>query len=142
MKWWVAIALFAIHSSLWVSPAGAQPSWVKKASKSVFTLKTFKADGTLLGSSNGFFVGANGEAVSSFTPFKGADRAVIIDASGKEMAVECIMGANDTYDVAKFRVGANKVQPLTLTADKQIVDAEVWLLPYREVKHPVPGAIR
>ena len=142
MKWWVAIALFAIPSSLWVSPVGAQPSWVKKASKSVFTLKTFKADGTLLGSSNGFFVGANGEAVSSFTPFKGADRAVIIDASGKEMAVECIMGANDTYDVAKFRVGANKVQPLTLTADKQIVDAEVWLLPYREVKHPVPGAIR
>ncbi|MBQ7509991.1 MAG: hypothetical protein IJT53_03700 [Prevotella sp.] len=143
LKWWMAIALFTIHSSLFVSPAGAQsPSWVKKATKSVFTLKTFSADGTLLGSANGFFVGANGEAVSSFAPFKGAERAVIIDASGKEMAVECIMGANDTYDVAKFRVTTSKAQPLALAADKQMADAQVWLLPYHEVKRVPQGMIR
>ena len=52
--------------------AGAQPSWVKKATKSVFTLKTFAADGSLIGSSNGFFTRANGDAVSNYTPFKGA----------------------------------------------------------------------
>ena len=28
----------------------AQPNWVKKATKSVFTLKTFGSDGTLIGS--------------------------------------------------------------------------------------------
>ena len=61
----------------------AQPGWVKNASKSVFTLKTFSADGSLIASSNGFFTGSNGEAISSFTPFKGAARAVIIDAAGK-----------------------------------------------------------
>ena len=55
--------------------AGAQPSWVKKATKSVFTLKTFAADGSLIGSSNGFFTSANGDAVSNYTPFKGATRA-------------------------------------------------------------------
>ena len=38
-------------------------SWVKKAAKSVFTLKTFDASGTLLASGNGVFVGEQGEAV-------------------------------------------------------------------------------
>ena len=47
-----------------------QPSWSKKMSKAVFTLKTFSADGELLGSSSGFFVGEHGEAISSYAPFK------------------------------------------------------------------------
>ena len=80
-------------------PSYAQPSWVKKATKSVFTVKTFSQDGALIGSTNGFFVGTNGEAISNFSPFKGASRAVIIDASGKEMNVDCILGANDMYDI-------------------------------------------
>ena len=50
----------------------AQPAWVKKATKSVFTLKTFAPDGSLIASTNGFFTGSNGEAVSNYTPFKGA----------------------------------------------------------------------
>ena len=65
----------------------SQPSWVKNASKSVFTLKTFSADGQLIASNNGFFTGTNGEAVSSFAPFKGASQAVIIDSQGKESCV-------------------------------------------------------
>ena len=80
-------------------PLYAQPSWVKKASKSVFTVKTFSKDGSLIGSTNGFFIGTNGEAISNFSPFKGASRAVVIDASGKEMTVDCILGANDMYDI-------------------------------------------
>ena len=81
----IIFGLSFIICYFFISPAQAQPSWVKKATKSVFTLKTFAADGSLIASSNGFFIGANGEAVSSFTPFIGAQRAVIIDASGKEM---------------------------------------------------------
>ena len=123
-------------------PLSAQPSWVKKASKSVFTLKTFSADGTLLGSANGFFVGSGGEAVSCFVPFKGAQRAVVIDASGKEVAVECMLGANETYDVAKFRVAGGKSQPLVLAQSAQTVGSSVWLLPYREMKRVPQGTIR
>lgn len=142
MKWWVSIALFTLHSSLFVCPIGAQPSWVKKASKSVFTLKTFAADGTLLGSANGFYVGNGGEAVSSFAPFKGAERAVVIDASGKEVAVECMLGANETYDVAKFRVAVGKTQPLVVASSAQAVGSTVWLLPYRELKRVPQGVLR
>ena len=120
----------------------AQPSWVKKATKSVFTLKTFTADGTLLGNANGFYVGKNGEAISCFAPFKGAQRAVVIDAAGKEYEVACILGANETYDVAKFRVITGKTQPLTVAQGQAPADASVWLLPYNQVKKVPQGTVR
>lgn len=123
-------------------PLYAQPGWVKKATKSVFTVKTFSADGSLIGSSNGFFTGTDGEAISNFTPFKGASRAVIIDAAGKEMPVSTIMGANDMYDVVKFRVAANKTQPLIIATEIAPTGSTVWLLPYRETKVIKSGAVR
>ena len=62
---WVCCVLTVLPSVL-----VAQPSWVKKASKAVFSLKTFSADGTLLGTSTGFFVSHDGDAVGCFAPFK------------------------------------------------------------------------
>lgn len=123
-------------------PLMAQPDWVKKATKSVFTVKTFAADGSLIGSSNGFFVGTGGEAVSSFAPFRGAARAVVIDATGKEMAVSTILGANETYDVVKFRVAAAKTQPLTVAQTTAATGTALWLLPYRDTKNTPEGRVR
>ena len=122
-------------------PLHAQPAWVKKATKSVFTLKTFADDGSLIASSNGFFTGADGEAVSNFTPFKGAVRAVIIDAQGKEMPVVSIIGANDMYDVVKFRV-SGKTQPLAISTRVASAGSMAWLLPYHEVKNVNGGPVR
>lgn len=119
-----------------------QPDWAKKASKSVFTLKTFDADGALLFSANGFFVGNGGEAVSCFSPFKGASRAVVIDAAGKEIPVECLLGANETYDVAKFKVEKGKVQPLAIAKTNAAKDENVWLLPYHEIKRVPQGKVQ
>ena len=110
--------------------SNAQPDkWVKKASKAVFTLKTFNADGSLIGSGNGFFITADGVAVSSYTPFSGAAKAVVIDAMGKEYEVKSIIGANDVYDIAKFRVDATKCQTLR-TAPAAVENTSLWLLPY------------
>ena len=130
------LCLFAIL------PLSAQPSWVKKATKSVFTLKTFAADGSLIASSNGFYTGENGEAVSSFSPFKGASRAIVIDAQGKETDVTSILGANDIYDVARFRVANNKTQPLPICNTTMPEGSLVWLLPYHETKQLLSGPIQ
>ena len=127
---------------LLTATANSQPSWTKKATKSVFTLKTFSADGTLIGSTNGFFTGEDGEAVSSFSPFRGASSAVVIDAQGKELPVACMLGANETYDVAKFRVTAKKTVPLTIAATDAAEGTQVWLLPYREMKQVPAGTVR
>ena len=121
--------------------AMAQPSWVKKATKSVFTLKTFAEDGSLIGSSNGFFTSDKGDAISNYTPFKGASRAVVIDASGKELPVVSIVGVNDMYDVVKFRVNG-KTLPLAISSATTPVSSQVWLLPYHEVKNVPAGTIR
>ena len=129
----MGLMLFCLFTCL---PSHAQ-SWVKKASQGVFTLKTFGADGQLIGSSNGFFVSDEGDAVSCYTPFKGASRAVVIDAQGKEWPVEYMMGANEMYDVAKFRVAAKKATSLTLSTTGAAVGTAVWLLPYAVKKAPV-----
>lgn len=122
--------------------AFAQPGWVKSASKSVFTLKTFGTDGSMIASTTGFYTGPHGEAISNLTPFKDASRAIIIDAQGKEYQVSAILAANEIYDVVKFRVANNKTQPLTLSATIAPVGSQVWLLPYREVKNLNSGEVR
>ena len=120
------------------SPLTAQnPNWAKKAANAVFTLKTFDASNQLIGSTNGFFINGDGEAVSSYLPFKGAQRAVIIDAQGKEWPVENIIGANDMYDVAKFKVDIKKPQALTIASAKAEQGSAAWLLPYAVKKQPV-----
>ena len=119
----------------------AQPSWVKNASKSVFTLKTFSPDGQLIASSNGFYTGTDGAAVSSFMPFKGASRAVIIDAQGKEWEVSSIIGVNEMYDVAKFRVNNHKSPSQAISQGNAPEGSNAWVLPYR-AKSVESGAIK
>ncbi len=91
------VMMTALHTT-------AQPTPVKNAYKAVFTLTTFKADGSLLASSHGVFIDNNGTAISDWSSFDGAVSAAVIDANGKRMEVVNIIGANEIYDVAKFRV--------------------------------------
>ena len=91
----------------------SQPAAVRKTVKSVFTLTTFNKDGSLHASGHGIFVSADGQAVSTWTPFVGADHAVVIDADGKQYTVETIIGANELYDVCKFTINARTL-PATL----------------------------
>ena len=123
----------AAHSSF-SSVAAQTPSWTKKTAKSILTVKTFNAEGTLIGSATGFYVGERGEAVSAYGPFRGAAKAVVVDATGKEYDVACIMGSNDTYDVTKFRVSVKKSQPLVVASASQPVGSSLWQQPYRETK--------
>lgn len=124
-------------AAIFYCAAQAQPSWTNKAAKSICTLKTFDDNGTLIASSNVFIVDANGNAVSTFSPFKGASRAVAIDTKGREIPVECIIGADDTYDVAKFRVTSKGVSPLSTSTDTSAVGSTAWIMPYATSKKPV-----
>ncbi len=124
----IIITLLLISAGL--TSFAENPKWAAKASKSIFTLTTFNADGILIASSNGFFIGENGEAISNYAPFRNATKAVIIDASGKKYDVVSMLGANDIYDVAKFRVNTKKSVPLTIAAQPSTEGSDVWLMPY------------
>ena len=111
----------------------AQPAAVKTAGKSVFTLTTFKADGSIQGTSRGVFIDNDGTAVSAWTPFAGADHAVVVDASGKRMDVDYIIGANDLHDMAKFHV-VGKTTGCKLATSGVSAGNKVWLLDYAKGK--------
>ena len=105
----------------------AQPGVVKKAADAAFTLTTFKADGSILATSNGVCISTDGIAISPWKPFIGADKAVIIDAKGQKHEVECLLGANEIYDIVKFQVNGKTIAaPLTTTVS---ANDEVWITP-------------
>lgn len=61
-------------------------------------------------------------------PFVGAAKAVIVDASGKEYEVDYLVGADETYDVAKFHV-ANLKKPAYLPLSSARKEGEyLWIL--------------
>ena len=106
-----------------------QSKQVKKAAASIFSLTTFKTDGTLLASTNGVFISDNGEAISAFYPFVGADSAVVIDTNGNALPVDVIIGANELYDVCKFKVNG-KTTPIKIASTPSMTDEKVWMLGY------------
>lgn len=86
--------------------AKAQPSAVKKAANATFTLTTFDVKGSILSTTNGVFVSTDGICISTWKPFAGAAKAVVIDNNGQKYDVEAMLGANEIYDLAKFKVSA------------------------------------
>ena len=129
------IAAYVLLSFAFSTNTSAQPAPVQKAGRSVFTLTTFKADGSILASTHGVFVGSAGEAVSSWKPFAGASRAVAIDADGQEHEVDAVYGANELYDVCRFRVkGTTTAAPLCKQNATQ--GQKAWLVGYSLKKAP------
>lgn len=112
------------------------PKWVEKAKRAVFSVVTYDENDKILNTGNGFFVTEDGIALSDYSLFKGAQRAVVMNSEGTQMPVVSIMGANDMYDVIKFRVGitSKKVPALTLSTVNPAVDATVYILPYSTQK--------
>ncbi len=110
----------------------AQSAAVVKASKSVFTLTTYKADGSLLSTTHGVYFSSSNEGISSFKPFVGASRATIIDAAGKRSEVETIIGANEMYDICRFRLNQSNGTPVP--ACQTTATGQVWAVGYSTKK--------
>lgn len=112
------------------------PKWVEKAKRAVFSVVTYDKNDKMLNTGNGFFVSEDGLALSDYTLFKGAERAVVITSEGKQMPVSLILGANDMYDVIKFRVAITekKVPALIVAKTAPAVGSDAWMLPYSTQK--------
>ncbi len=113
----------------------AQPAAVKKASQSVFTLTTFGADGSIIGSTHGVFVGQNGEAIAMWHPFEGAQKAVVVDAKGKSHEVDAMLGVSELYDICQFRIKDKEGVALPLVTSSAPASA-VYMVDY-DLKKPV-----
>ncbi len=122
------------------------PKWVEKAKRAVFSVVTYDKNDKILNTGNGFFVTEDGIALSDYSLFKGAERAVIVNFEGKQMPVNAILGADDMYDVIKFRVAITekKVPALVIATIAPAVGTEVYLLPYSTQKDRscTPGKVQ
>ncbi len=126
----IIILLLTLNCSLQICLA--QGSAVQKAAKSVFTLTTYKADGSILTTTHGAYYGNKGEGIASFSPFVGAASAIIIDATGKRANVEAIIGANEIYDICRFKLSNDAGVPLPTSSAK--VSSSAWIVGYSTKK--------
>ena len=134
------LIVFNFQSSILNLVFGQNTKWADKARQAVFSIVTYGTDGKMLGTGNGFFVSEDGVALSDYTLFRGASRAEIINAEGKRLQVLEIMGANEMYDVLKFKVDMNgqKSSALTVAANAPANGSRVYLLPYSTQKNTAP----
>lgn len=130
------IGILLLMGLFWIHGSMAQtPKWVEKAKRAVFSVVTYDKNDKILNTGNGFFVSEDGLALSDYSLFKGAERAVIITADGKQMPVSLILGADDMHDVVKFRVAiVGKKVPSLLVAGTAPAGSSAWMLPYSTQK--------
>ncbi|MBF1383259.1 tetratricopeptide repeat protein [Prevotella aurantiaca] len=117
----------------------AQSSAVKKAANATFTLTTFDTKGSILSTTNGVFVSTDGICVSTWKPFAGAAKAVVIDNNGQKYDVETMLGANEIYDVAKFKVNAKTAA--APFASSATANSTAWVVIPTKAGEPIKASI-
>lgn len=117
----------------------AQPSAVKKAANATFTLTTFDTKGSILSTTNGVFVSTDGVCVSTWKPFAGAAKAIVIDNNGQKYDVETMLGANEIYDVAKFKVNAKTAA--APFASSATANSTAWVVIPAKAGEPIKASI-
>lgn len=107
---------------------------IKKAGKATCSVMTYNAEGTLLHTSQGFFVG-EGELITSYDSFLGAVSAVTTDAAGITRPVQKVTGANELYGTLRASVPTDK-KLFTLSIDSIAATEgdKFWLLPVSSAK--------
>ena len=113
------------------------PKWVEKAKRAVFSVVTYDESDKILNTGNGFFVTEDGMALSDYSLFKGAQRAVVINSEGEQMPVEVIMGSKRYVrccEVPCSDLREKKVPALVVSPTAPTVGTSVYLLPYSTQK--------
>ena len=110
------------------------PKFASKVQKAIISLNTYDANGDLLHSGTAFYIGPDGEALADYALFKNASKASVIDMNGKQAEVDCILGADDTYSVVRFRVNTKGNAMLTPSASVVSESGAVYALCYAKQK--------
>lgn len=129
MKMKRIILTFSFFSLLF-SFVMAQPKFLSKVQKGIFSVNSYDKQGNLLRQGVGFYIGANGEAIASYNVFKNAYKAVVVDGNGNQSEVDCVLGADDTYSVVRFRVNTKGNAVLTAATTPQPIGAQCYAVGY------------
>ena len=135
MKKFLTLLLLLATASLPASAAKKISKTLKKAHEATCSVMAYDADGTLIGTGQGFFVGERGELLAPYTLFLGARSAVATDAAGATRQVLKVKGANELYNVIRLSVETDKKQR-TLAVDSVVlaVGQRLYLPPVSTAK--------
>lgn len=92
------------------------PKWLSKVQKSIVSVISYDKDKKMIHEGVGYVISADGVAVADYSLFRDAYSAVAVDASGNQSEVERILGADDLYNIIRFRIASKKNTPLTLAS--------------------------
>ncbi|MGN1375891.1 MAG: hypothetical protein ACI4V5_04975 [Prevotella sp.] len=134
--------LFIVSLLLLLSTVtAAQPATVKNAAKSVFKLTTYNSDGSIMGESHGVFIGSGDECISNLQPLVGAACATVTDVKGNTMNVSRIIGINELYDAARFKIDG-KGTPLQVAKTAANSGSQIWLVPYSAKQNAISATVK
>lgn len=80
-----------------------------KAQKTTFKVVAYDSNGNEK-SSRGFFISKDGIGITDFSVLKNAQKAEIVTYDNKTYPITLILGADDLYDIIKFKAGTKKSQ--------------------------------
>jgi len=116
--------------------ATSAQNWINQAKKAVISIITYDKDGNILNNGNGFYINSDGTAIADYKLFKNAQKASVIDVEGQKYDVKYILGANEIYDVVKFKVDTNKkIAPLIIATNPSNTGQSIYVLPYSTQKN-------
>lgn len=110
------------------------PKWLKNAKKAVVEVIAYNDEGKEISRSNGFFINDDGTGLTGLDVLQDANSAVTVDAAGIKRPIVILLGADNTYDVVRFRVEPDKkLKALTLSPQVKAAETDkVYLLPYKK----------
>ena len=140
-KRYMILIVVLIMSLLPASVHAKTPKWFKSARKATFEIVAYDDNGRETARSHGVFTDGNGTGITGHSVLSGAVKAVTIDGQGITRPVEIILGADDIYDVIRFRVRPDKKFSSLATSDPEPAnDDNVYILPYGST--PIQASIK
>ncbi len=111
------------------------PKWMNKEREAVIMVTTYGENGQQIAQGLGFFVTETGEAVSGYALFQDARKAIVTDIDGQQYPVSRILGADELYDVIRFKVDSpRKTRFLSVAEGTVPQGSTVYLMPYSKDK--------
>lgn len=112
--------------------------WQKQAHQSQVTVFTWNAAGEMQ-QAQGVWIDAAGHAATQYDILKGAVRASITDAKGKEYTVTSIYGASSLYNTAVLATDAKKSTAPAIYTTQPATGEHLWLMPTSKADAKVPA---
>ena len=135
------LLLTVCHVVTVVAQKNNNPKWLEKVNQAIFTVETTTQEG-MTKTGTGFFIQENGEAIASYELFRKAEKAVAVTSSGERLPVLHIIGANDMYDVIRFKVAVpKKIIFIPVAKTSPSMNETVFLPPSKEEKNLTQGVI-